>query len=351
MKNRIQPKAGRTHPLKPLSKRLLATVGAVASLFLVVACSTGLSRYLLEDEINFFRSSKVPKILHFMILGEDPPEYMLEMVRFNEIYVAVIDPEFTTKLWRDEDVEKLVKDQNDPALSQAWEYVKADKRGSRYAKMADFIRPLILYVEGGVYLDADMVPCGGLEFMVNEPGVVNFPFTLPNSNQVNGAASSAPKGHRLMKMAMEYFISKGKAITTDHNLDAAGPAAMAVVTDKYIADLGFDKEFPDTTFPKFYDLEGNMYSDLPNATGVVETDHSGYAKFADIKYSRGAYNEHLYHLQFGSWKGQSNGKGHHDDRVCSKDPKEVIPFLMWFCMPENQSGRILFHDCGVANKK
>ena len=287
-----------------LYHRSLVVVLVVFATFVMTSMADGLSRFLLEREINFYRSAEIPKKLHFMILGEDPPQYMLEMVKFNRKHVETLDPDFTTKLWRDDDVEKLVQDQNDPALTQAWEYVKADERVGRYAKMADFIRPLILYVEGGVYLDADMVPCGGLSFMVDEPGVVTFPFTLAKHIELNGAASSAPKGHRLMKMAMEYFIAKGSAITTEHNLDAAGPRAMALVVDRYIHDLGKKhKDLRHIPFPHFHRGEEDVYASLPDLPEVV-LKGDGYAKIADIKYSRwpfGGPNENIYHLQSRSW--------------------------------------------------
>lgn len=325
-----------------------------AAIVLTTACfllvSTGdfltndfLARLLLQNELNFFRSSKVPKVLHFMVLGEDPPQYMLEMVRFNRELVEEQDPEFTTKLWRDEDVEKLVHYQDDPALSQAWEYVKADERPSRYAKMADFIRPLILYVEGGVYLDADMIACDGIDFLLDAPGLVSFPFLLKTHNEVNAAGASAPKRHRLMKMAMESFIAKGPELATLHNLEAAGPRAMGKVTDEYISGLGFGQ-----IFPHFNNETENQY-ELPEFPEVVDTEQEYWTRLADIRYAPDGAPKHIYHMEFGSWKRSTWANGVAEARVCVNEPQKVMPFLHWFCEPKHRSARLKFNACGVLD--
>ena len=33
--------------------------------------------------------------------------------------------------------------------------------------MTDFLHPLIMWAIGGMYLDADMIPCHGLDFMID----------------------------------------------------------------------------------------------------------------------------------------------------------------------------------------
>ena len=80
--------------------------------------------------------------------------------------------------WNYYHIKKMVKrvDREDfKGVAQTWEYIKKDTSGSRYAKMADFIRIVLLYLYGGVYFDADVLACGSLDFMVDKPGVVSFP--------------------------------------------------------------------------------------------------------------------------------------------------------------------------------
>lgn len=155
-----------------------------------------------------------------------------------------------------------------------------------------------------------------------------------------------------MKMAMDSFIEKGPALTTLHNLDAAGPVAMGQIADSYISGLGFDEEFPGARFPHFQDNTDNMYKDLPDVTVVVDNkDHRGYwTKIADIRYGEGAASKHMYHLEFGSWKKKKWAEGP-DARVCAEEPEKVFPFLKWFCTPEHRSHMTRFHDCGVINVK
>jgi len=194
----------------------------------------------LKSTLVFASTNEVPRILHYMVLGDSPPPDMLEMVRVNMDRVSSLG--FAVKLWRDEDVHKLVLNHGDPDLLKAWTYVLSDPNKSRLARMANFMRPLIIYTMGGVYLDADMVPCDGVDYLVDMPGVVSIPFKNqgPGDFEVNAAAMSAPPHHRLMELALEYFKGLGSEIGTLNNLDAAGPKAFAIIADRYFKELGLN---------------------------------------------------------------------------------------------------------------
>lgn len=59
------------------------------------------------------------------------------------------------------------------------------------------------------------------------------------SNQVTVAAASDPPGHRLMGMAMEYFIGLGEEAGTGPVL--VGPHGFAKVVDMYLREIGVDQ--------------------------------------------------------------------------------------------------------------
>jgi mannosyltransferase OCH1-like enzyme len=284
----------------------------------------------------------IPRVAHFLVLGESPPAYMMEMVRVSMDRIRSTG--FEAKLWRDAEAERLVSEYGDPRLSQSWEYVKADKRGgARYAKMADFVRPLIMFTEGGVYLDTDMIPCGSLDYMVDEPGVVSFPFLHGRENQVNGAAMSAPPGHPLMKMALDSFIDLGQDISWMNNLIAAGPARMGIVTDEYLKTLGMDLPPLFSTWgsePTGYD----PYVDAPEVT-----KHEGdWAQIADIRFSEPKTNigfPPTYHLHFGSWI-HIHEEANRNENICYKQPNLIPGFVDWLCMPDIQGHHRRFSDCG-----
>merc|ERR1712043_151183 len=130
---------------------------------------------------------------------------------------------------------ELISKIGNAQLSQIWEWFKVFKalNGSG-ARMADLMRVLVMYFYGGVHLDADSIPCGGLEHMVDQPGVVSFPYHLDSDlDQVNGNMVSAPPRHRLFGVALESFIARGEKMKWMNNLSAAGPVAFAIATDAY----------------------------------------------------------------------------------------------------------------------
>jgi len=182
--------------------------------------------------------SKMPQIVHYVALGESTPEYMLSMVITTAHRVEQAG--FEVKIWRDEDVENLVQKHGDPLVITTWEYLKAGPEKSKYARMTGFLRPLILFTSGGLFLDSDIISCDGLDFMFDDPGTVSFPLKNYSceDKQVNVGAVSSPPGHRLMKMALDYFVSLGPDINTIHYLYATGPVAFATVTDYYLKEIG-----------------------------------------------------------------------------------------------------------------
>jgi len=273
---------------------------------------------------------EIPKLVHYMLLGNDAPEYMVEMVNVNMERLRSMG--YESKLWRDEDAERLVAKFNDPLVSQSWEWVKADERGSRLAKLADFLRPLILFMEGGIYLDTDMVPCGPMDYMIDDPEVVSFPHYHADCNQVNGAEMSSRPGHPLMKMAVESFIALGPDITWMHNLDAAGPRKMAKVTDEYL-----QKKFDIP--PLFSSYDYNAYVDAPEVTMRI---NDWWAQIGDVRFAspvhRGMPTTH--HLGAGSWiKNYSHGGS------CSEHPEVTKGFVEWMCEPHRRHHGIRYEHC------
>ncbi|KAL3802526.1 hypothetical protein HJC23_012545 [Cyclotella cryptica] len=277
--------------------------------------------YAGQDTTN----APVPKILHHVVLGANPPPSMLKLVEWN---ARTLHDQygFQTKIWRDADIEQLVHNFGCPRLQQSWEYAKADTTKSRTARLADFARPLIMYVEGGVYLDADIIPCTGLEYMVDTPGVVSFSMKLPD-DQVNGAAMSAPPRHRLMGLALENFIAKGPDIGTLNNLGAAGPHAFAEIVDLYLKEVGVD------TPPL---SEGyNVYTDPSNWSGLPRIHSFWAAKLADLRFMNGeGHVTQTWHMHFGTWIKSV------PDRVrpCDSDTDLVWPWIDAFCRNGNGHG-------------
>jgi len=280
---------------------------------------------------------RMPQVVHYMALGESTPEYMLSMVITNA-HRAAARSGLEVRIWRDEDAERIVQRYGDPSVITTWEYLKAGPEKSKYARMAGFLRPLILFTKGGLVLDADIISCDGLEFMFDDPSLVSFPLKNPSceDKQVNVAAISSPPGHRLMKMALDYFVSLGPDINTLHYLNATGSAAFATVTDNYLKEIGVD-------LPPIH--EGLCFFDE-----IEKIDNWYYV--GDLRFrppSETSNINHFYNVRFGSWRDDISTS----DNACVKNPSLVPAFVEWFCQPDNRSnyagGYAFLNHCGVNN--
>jgi len=286
--------------------------------------------------------AQVPKILHFIILGDAPHEHMLKFVEFNT--KVAIDHGFKVILWRDDDAEKLVQRHDttfNGRLSQSWEYVKLDRSKAKYARMADFTRVLILYAMGGVYLDADFIMCDGVDFMADTPGVVSFPFKTitRNSREIMNSIMAAPSHHRLFELALENFIAEGPAIGSKVVLDAVGPRMISKITDQYFKEVGVDLASISDGYSPF--------SAQP-VDGVIDVKSDDFweAKVADVRFAVNPRRKGLYHVAFRSWFPEKKLKERQmmmNAVLCFEDSELISPFLVTFCRADTR-GRIRIND-------
>ena len=279
----------------------------------------------------------VPKILHSIVFGDPPKQYMIEYVNFTE--KTAESHGFKHMFWNDYHIENLVKRVNRQELNgveHTWEFIKKDTSGSRYAKMADFIRIVLLYSYGGVYFDADVIACGSLDFMVDTPGVVSFPFHPHQTNEVAQGMMSAPPHHPLIKLALQAMILQGPAIATNHILDATGPGLMGKVTDAYFKKIGIN-------LPP---VRGKPYRGNDVIEGKILKDNSIYdmiiadVRFGDLR----LFQLNVYHFAFKSWI-----PGQEDHARCFDEPKMIEPFFDYFCAHPNYRDVVTrnFHElCG-----
>lgn len=177
----------------------------------------------------------------------------------------------------------------------------------------------------------DVIPCfrGSLRFFTNEPGVISFPFITGIDGQVNGAAMSAPRKHKLMKMALDHFVEQGDIISQLHNLDAAGPRVFAMIVNNYLDDVGII-DFPQIVGSNLYDARALQ------KTGI-------WSKVADLRFTDQAFPRRLFHIQFGSW---IHNWEDHDKFRCLKRPNMIKPWLKDVCA---RIQRPEFAKCGEGN--
>lgn len=150
----------------------------------------------------------IPKILHQVFLGFDKPN-LEEIPIFNKCRNLTIkffenQKDWTLKLWNYNDCLELIK--NDfPSYLKLWmDFTQPIMR-------ADFIRYIILYKYGGIYMDLDMIPIKNMNDLLN----LNEIFTYWNTdkrklpyNAFMGSSKENPLFIKIIKHSKESFYSK-----------------------------------------------------------------------------------------------------------------------------------------------
>jgi len=92
--------------------------------------------------------SKIPKILHQTYPGKfDDP--LPRKIEDNIEYIQMMNPSWEYRLYRDDDIERFIKDNYDAETLEIYKKINPEYGPAR----ADFFRYLLMYKVGGVYLD------------------------------------------------------------------------------------------------------------------------------------------------------------------------------------------------------
>ena len=205
------------------------------------------------------------------------------------------------------------------------------------------VRILVMWAIGGVNIDADFIACSSLDFMVDEPGVVSFPYMPSNTHEVNGAAMSSPPHHRLFGLALETIIGLGDNIRSFNNLRAAGPGIMAEIVDNYFKEIGL-------SIGSIFNGDNKTITAEP-VEGVITIDKANYweAKVADIRFRGDTAAKNLYHLGTRSWINGLEMKS-----TCFDHPELIIPYFEGVCARDqskitNARGPNFEKECGASS--
>lgn len=129
---------------------------------------------------------KIPKVIHFVWYGDKRPYYI-------DLYIRMVKdmyPKYKIKIWGMKDF--------DPRENL---YSRKAYEEKKWAFVSDYLRAKILYEEGGIYLDTDMIPIKSMEpYLVNKV-VVGFEY-----NKLLGTGfAAAEKGHPYFKKILEIY--------------------------------------------------------------------------------------------------------------------------------------------------
>eukprot|EP00549_Striatella_unipunctata_P005167 CAMPEP_0118681336 /NCGR_PEP_ID=MMETSP0800-20121206/4880_1 /TAXON_ID=210618 ORGANISM="Striatella unipunctata, Strain CCMP2910" /NCGR_SAMPLE_ID=MMETSP0800 /ASSEMBLY_ACC=CAM_ASM_000638 /LENGTH=262 /DNA_ID=CAMNT_0006577617 /DNA_START=279 /DNA_END=1067 /DNA_ORIENTATION=- len=243
---------------------------------------------------------------------------------------------FDVWIWTDTEAEQLFERLGGHFL-QTWEYTKSDKYQTRLARMTDYLRLVLMHEFGGVYLDVDILPCNGLEFMVNDPGAISFPYVNGRVGQIVNCAISSPPRHPVIELALSNLFEKGAAISTGF-LDAAGPFFVSTVVDEYF-------ELQGVPFPSISKKEAHPFPFAPQQ-GQHWTKVADTVRFANLAATPTGKDFGLVHLAFGSWFPDTDTYKWSKSESCEENVDLIPSFLDDVCNGDEIQLLATFRDCG-----
>jgi mannosyltransferase OCH1-like enzyme len=199
--------------------------------------------------INKSEYSLIPKIIHFIWLGSNPPAKVLAVINSWEKF----HPDWEICIWNDEKVKSL--DWSNQKYKKAFDEAKS------WAEKADFLRLQILHQYGGIYSDTDMICVSsfdpllskGLSFFagLEKPG----DYYISNLAVCNALIGCAPQ-HSIISKAMNNQKTLSEAPNYPCNI-RTGPGPLSRAIEEFLI-TSFDENvliLPCTYFyPSYYDI-------------------------------------------------------------------------------------------------
>ena len=95
-----------------------------------------------------YEDAPIPKRMHQIFLGK-PADQLPQEMKENVQYICRINPDWEYHLWGEEDIDTFILGYYNKEILRYFRMISPDYR----AAQADFLRYLIVYALGGVYLD------------------------------------------------------------------------------------------------------------------------------------------------------------------------------------------------------
>ena len=211
---------------KSLSGRLKDRYETLAHLF-------ALNARLLQSN-----TTQIPKIIHQIWLGSEPPAELLELSET----VRECNPDFEYRLWRDSDIAEFNL-QNDPA------YRAAPNWGER----ADILRYHILRKYGGIYFDMDIVCLKSFNNLIKG---VDFIVGMANVDtiELNNAVIASAPGHPILTALIEGIVpASSPQARNKTTIDRTGPQYITRIICS-LAEQGITRGILPVPIPYFYPM-------------------------------------------------------------------------------------------------
>lgn len=207
------------------------------------------------------------------------------------------------------------------------------------ARIGDFVRIVLLYHYGGVYLDGDVVTCHDLDDLVKHPGLASFPMVFPTHAQIVNCVMSGPPKHYVFEIALE-IMKENKELATMHILEATGPALVAAAVDVYL-------EVTKAECPVRL-MSGDVFPEPPNGSDYFECGNIrlGAVMRGGRESSRGLGTLKtlgLVHLHWRSWMNEDHKLRQTE---CNTNYDLIDDFLDFTCKKSKEIDSRNWSDCG-----
>ena len=128
----------------------------------------------------------IPKIIHYIWLGSEIPDNIQETIAKNSIFLQ----EYEVKIWTEKNI---------PQLNA---FAKKAYDEKKWAFVSDYLRFLILYQEGGIYLDTDMDLLKPLDDLLKYPFFAGW---NRRGKEVYAGIIGVPRKHEYIKKILEVY--------------------------------------------------------------------------------------------------------------------------------------------------
>lgn len=141
----------------------------------------------------------IPKIIHqIWIQGiNDMPENLKEEMQICQ----QVNHDFRHRLWSEKDILPLLRDVNPLYEDMYLSY-------ERYAQKADLARYVILYIYGGIYLDADMVCHKSLRDFTHLDFFLTAPILSKHIKSMQNCVIGSTPYHPFMKLVLSECVKR-----------------------------------------------------------------------------------------------------------------------------------------------
>jgi mannosyltransferase OCH1-like enzyme len=194
-------------------------------IFIFLPSFQWLKYYFYNDIETYENDSVIPLNIYQVWIGSDIPEKMRELMD----KIRMENPEFTMKCFNDEESKQFLKDNFD------YEVLDAYNKLIPGSYKSDLMRFALLYVNGGIYLDAKMEPINEFKFKdliyhnhyLQDDNIDYISsYTDTKANVSTQIIVSRPKNHILLNCITQIVDNVKNKFYGKHTIEVTGPGVL-----------------------------------------------------------------------------------------------------------------------------